>query len=50
MSGCAAHMRVQSYGEAPHVNSALASLITDGTRDKLVEEWLAPPADLTVYS
>jgi polar amino acid transport system substrate-binding protein len=34
----------------PYVNSALASIIADGTRDKLVEEWLAPPADLTVYS
>ena len=34
----------------PYVNSALASLIADGTRDKLVEEWLAPPADLIVYS
>jgi len=34
----------------PYVNAALASLIADGTRDKLVEEWLAPPADLTVYS
>jgi polar amino acid transport system substrate-binding protein len=33
----------------PYVNAALASLIADGTRDKLVEEWLAPPADLTVY-
>jgi len=34
----------------PYVNSALASLIADGTRDKLVEEWLAKPPDLTVYS
>jgi polar amino acid transport system substrate-binding protein len=34
----------------PYVNSALASIIADGTRDKLIEEWLAPPADLTVYS
>jgi polar amino acid transport system substrate-binding protein len=34
----------------PYVNSALASVIADGTRDKLIEEWLAPPADLTVYS
>ena len=34
----------------PYVNAALASVIADGTRDKLVEEWLAPPADLTVYS
>jgi polar amino acid transport system substrate-binding protein len=33
----------------PFVNSALASLIADGTRDKLIEEWLAPPADLKVY-
>ena len=34
----------------PYVNSALASVIADGTRDKLVEEWLAKPADLIVYS
>jgi polar amino acid transport system substrate-binding protein len=34
----------------PYVNAALASVIADGTRDKLVEEWLAPPADLMVYS
>src|SRR5215203_5547965 len=34
----------------PYVNSALASLIADGTRDKLIEEWLAKPADLIVYS
>ena len=34
----------------PYVNAALASLIADGTRDKLVEEWLPKPADLTVYS
>jgi polar amino acid transport system substrate-binding protein len=34
----------------PYVNAALASIIADGTRDKLVEEWLAPPADLIVYS
>jgi polar amino acid transport system substrate-binding protein len=34
----------------PYVNAALASVIADGTRDELVEEWLAPPADLTVYS
>jgi polar amino acid transport system substrate-binding protein len=34
----------------PYVNSALASVIADGTRDKLIEEWLAPPADLAVYS
>src|SRR5215204_670928 len=33
----------------PYVNSALASVIADGTRDKLIEEWLAKPADLTVY-
>ena len=33
----------------PYVNAALASLIADGTRDKLVAEWLAPPANLTVY-
>ena len=34
----------------PYVNAALASLIADGTRDKLIEEWLAPPKDLIVYS
>jgi polar amino acid transport system substrate-binding protein len=34
----------------PYVNSALASLIADGTRDKLVKEWLPKPADLPVYS
>jgi polar amino acid transport system substrate-binding protein len=34
----------------PYVNAALASVIADGTRDKLIEEWLAPPADLMVYS
>src|SRR5918995_7135911 len=34
----------------PYVNAALASVIADGTRDKLIEEWLAPPADLNVYS
>jgi polar amino acid transport system substrate-binding protein len=34
----------------PYVNAALASVIADGTRDKLIEEWLAPPADLIVYS
>src|SRR5215207_5106973 len=34
----------------PYVNAALASVIADGTRDELIEEWLAPPADLTVYS
>jgi polar amino acid transport system substrate-binding protein len=34
----------------PYVNSALASVIADGTRDRLVEEWLAPPAELFVYS
>lgn len=34
----------------PYVNAALASLIEDGTRDKLVEEWLPKPADLKVYS
>jgi polar amino acid transport system substrate-binding protein len=34
----------------PYVNAALASVIADGTRDRLVEEWLAPPADLMVYS
>jgi polar amino acid transport system substrate-binding protein len=34
----------------PYVNAALASVIADGTRDELIEEWLAPPADLMVYS
>lgn len=34
----------------PYVNAALASLIADGTRDELVEEWLPKPADLEVYS
>ena len=34
----------------PYVNAALASVIADGTRDELVEEWLAPPADLIIYS
>jgi polar amino acid transport system substrate-binding protein len=34
----------------PYVNAALASVIADGTRDELIEEWLAPPADLIVYS
>jgi polar amino acid transport system substrate-binding protein len=34
----------------PYVNAALASVIADGTRDELVAEWLAPPADLRVYS
>jgi ABC-type amino acid transport substrate-binding protein len=34
----------------PYVNAVLASVIADGTRDELVEEWLAPPADLIVYS
>jgi len=34
----------------PYVNASLASVIADGTRDELVEEWLAPPADRTVYS
>jgi polar amino acid transport system substrate-binding protein len=34
----------------PYVNAALASIIADGTRDKLVEEWLPKPADLIVYS
>ena len=33
----------------PYVNSALASLIADGTRDELVEEWLPKPGDLVVY-
>ncbi|MFN8592724.1 MAG: ABC transporter substrate-binding protein [Thermomicrobiales bacterium] len=33
----------------PYVNAALASLIADGTRDKLAEEWLPKPADLKVY-
>ncbi len=34
----------------PYVNSALASVIADGTRDKLVKEWLPKPENLTVYS
>ena len=33
----------------PYVNAALASVIADGTRDKFVAEWLAPPADLPIY-
>jgi polar amino acid transport system substrate-binding protein len=33
----------------PYVNAALAEVIADGTRDALVEEWLAPPAELFVY-
>ena len=34
----------------PYVNAAIASLIEDGTRDKLVEEWLPKPPDIAVYS
>jgi polar amino acid transport system substrate-binding protein len=34
----------------PYVNAAIASLIEDGTRDELVEEWLPKPPDITVYS
>jgi polar amino acid transport system substrate-binding protein len=34
----------------PYVNAALAAVIEDGTRDELVEEWLAPAAELMVYS
>ncbi len=33
----------------PYVNAALAEVIDSGTRDELVEEWLAPPAVLFVY-
>lgn len=34
----------------PFINSALHSIIADGTRDKLVEEWLPKPPGLTTYS
>ena len=34
----------------PFVNAALASLIADGTRDKLIAEWLPEPAGLFIYS
>lgn len=34
----------------PYINSALASIIADGTRDKLVEEWLPKPPGLITYS
>jgi polar amino acid transport system substrate-binding protein len=34
----------------PYVNSALASLIADGTRDALVEEWLPQPDELPQFS
>lgn len=34
----------------PYVNAALASVIEDGKRDELVEEWLSAPAELFVYS
>lgn len=34
----------------PYVNAAIASLIEDGTRDELIEEWLPKPPDITVYS
>jgi polar amino acid transport system substrate-binding protein len=34
----------------PYVNSALASIIADGTRDKLVTEWLPKPEGLITYS
>jgi polar amino acid transport system substrate-binding protein len=34
----------------PYVNSALHSVIADGTRDKLVEEWLPKTSDLITYS
>lgn len=34
----------------PYVNSALASVIADGTRDKLVEEWLPKTDTLITYT
>jgi polar amino acid transport system substrate-binding protein len=34
----------------PYVNSALASLIADGSRDALVEEWLPQPEELPQFS
>jgi polar amino acid transport system substrate-binding protein len=34
----------------PYVNSALASLIADGTRDALIEEWLPQPDELHQFS
>jgi len=34
----------------PYLNSALASLIADGTRDKLAKEWLPQPADLPQFA
>jgi polar amino acid transport system substrate-binding protein len=33
----------------PYVNAALAEVIASGTRDELIEEWLAPETDLRVY-
>jgi polar amino acid transport system substrate-binding protein len=33
----------------PYVNAALAEVIDSGTRDDLIEEWLAPAAELRVY-
>ena len=34
----------------PYVNAAIGAMIADGTRDKLIKEWLAPPADLITFS
>jgi polar amino acid transport system substrate-binding protein len=34
----------------PYVNSALQSLIDDGTRDTLIEEWLTTPDELMQFS
>jgi polar amino acid transport system substrate-binding protein len=34
----------------PYVNSALASVIADGTRDKIAEEWLPKTDNLITYS
>lgn len=34
----------------PYADAAIAALIADGTRDKLIKEWLAPPADLITFS
>jgi len=33
----------------PYLNSALASLIADGTRDRLAEEWLPQPEELRQF-
>jgi len=34
----------------PYVNSALASVIADGTRDAIAKQWLSPSTDLIVYT